>query len=683
MFHGGTSSADRGPFVEAAQFVCSLMGSVPISVLVISSTRRCVAANVARELLKQVTGDSLRLDGNLVLFGSPALDAAFVQALRGAAAMVETVPLPVRESRSGRCRLHFLPFVVDDVRGVAVLYEDVTEHQMAVEAFRAAEQRFRLLVDSAADGIIIFRSQLLLYLNPQAVRQFGFETSDELVGRPLVEFVELEHRTSFSVRLGDVQDCNSALPFETAFLRRDGTMFPVECTTSHVNVDDMGAGYLFFRDIAERKRLQARRENARRVDALARLSTSVGVELQSYATELRRWIGRYRSTGHAQNDMTAELCCLAETIATRADAFTMLDHGVPESTYLITLEELLSRVCCNIQADSPSRSLPNPPEATHLREPAHELLVDVEPVPHAVRGDPSRLEAGLTSLARAALTARVNNAPLCIRGARHSTRRGDSHAFYRLSIAGGRLSRTGGSLVPHANSILPPAAMTFGSWEQGSDLEVLGAFATLQAQGCVVEAQPCDGGGLCFDVELRLDTGHAISTDLDATMDNTLPGSADVHSVEDGPPDTERSRAPEINLASRTAAPVLICDDEARLATLTAGLLREFGFEVLTVRNGADAVRAVAQHPVDVVILDVNLPGEDAREIVSRLRARGNVSIILSSGYTEEDIEPALLKDHAVKAFLAKPYGVEALVDTIDQVRQRTANGAKFENDAR
>lgn len=669
MLHGGTSSADRKPFVEAAQFVCALMGPAPIGLMVLAATKRCIAANATMETLARANPDQGQVEGAQIDFASTELDTAFVRATRGEAVMVETQAPPILGADQGLWRLHFLPFQVDELPGVAVLFEDITEHRLTAEAFRAAEQRFRLLVDSAADGIVIFRSQILLYLNPEAVRLFGFQSPDQLVGRPLVELVEHEHRASFDLCLGDADVGSGASLFETAFLRRDGSSFPAECRTSRVRVDEMGAGYLFFRDITERKRLQARRENARRVDALARISTSIGVELQNYATELRRWINRTKASGQPEAAMVPELQSLADAMAARASAFSLLRQTAPEPATSTTLEELLARVCSQLQGHSQTESEQGRGSRLDGREPQHELLVDLEPVPYPVRGEPTSIEAGLTLLAKAALKARVNDSPLCIRGARPPTIDGDTRSTYCLSIAGGKV-RTGNSTPPHTNATFPPMAVAFGSWEQGRDLEVLGAFAMLQAQGCWVEVQPCSGGGLCFEVELRLDSGHSVMAELDATLEQPVLKSSSASASEDTPPDTERSRASETHLAARAAAPVLICDDEARLVALTAGLLREFGFEVLTVRSGADAVRVVAQHPVDVVILDVNLPGEDAREIVAQLRSQGAVSVILSSGYTEEDIEPALLQDQAVKAFLAKPYGVETLVETIDQVRQ-------------
>ncbi len=122
-----------------------------------------------------------------------------------------------------------------------------------------------------------------------------------------------------------------------------------------------------------------------------------------------------------------------------------------------------------------------------------------------------------------------------------------------------------------------------------------------------------------------------------------------------------------VNEATSTIR-VLICDDETRLVALTAGLLREFGYDVLTVENGESAVEMVKHEHVDVVILDVNLPGEDTLAIARQLLENSSATIVLSSGFTEEDVESELLRLPGVKAFLAKPYSIDALSATILRV---------------
>jgi CheY-like chemotaxis protein len=119
---------------------------------------------------------------------------------------------------------------------------------------------------------------------------------------------------------------------------------------------------------------------------------------------------------------------------------------------------------------------------------------------------------------------------------------------------------------------------------------------------------------------------------------------------------------------NRSAIRVLICDDESRLVVLTAGLLREFGYEVLTVENGESAVERLKTERVDVVILDVNLPGEDTLAVARKLLENNAPAIVLSSGFAEEDVELELLSLPGVRAFLAKPYSIEALSETIHKV---------------
>lgn len=113
---------------------------------------------------------------------------------------------------------------------------------------------------------------------------------------------------------------------------------------------------------------------------------------------------------------------------------------------------------------------------------------------------------------------------------------------------------------------------------------------------------------------------------------------------------------------------VLICDDELRLVNLTAGLLREFGYEVLTVKSGEEAIACVAEQAVDVVILDVNLPGEDTLAVARKLTEQRPVVIVLSSGFAEEDVEAELTSLPGVRAFLPKPYGIDVLSSTIRRV---------------
>lgn len=112
---------------------------------------------------------------------------------------------------------------------------------------------------------------------------------------------------------------------------------------------------------------------------------------------------------------------------------------------------------------------------------------------------------------------------------------------------------------------------------------------------------------------------------------------------------------------------ILICDDEARLAELTAGLLRHFGFVAEAVADGERAIAVAGAEPgFDLLILDLTLPGVSSAEVVRRIRELGRrTRVVLTSGYSREDVPPALLREPNVVAYLAKPYPVEQLVRTV------------------
>ena len=228
----------------------------------------------------------------------------------------------------------------------------------------------------------------------------------------------------------------------------------------------------------------------------------------------------------------------------------------------------------------------------------------------------------------------------------------------------------------------------FGSCEQGRNLGELAAISYIQRIGGIFDIRLDVRGVLCFSLELLLDRNdryQANVQDAEGIMQEPakytngenfersgaeiVPGSQETGSMQNNEagPSTMRSEA---SITSRLARPtrVLICDDETRLVTLTAGLLREFGYEVLTVKSGEEAINCVSHEAVDVVILDVNLPGEDTLSVAKRLIQNNAPAIVLSSGFTEEDVESELLSLPGVRAFLAKPYGIDALSATIRQV---------------
>ncbi len=85
-----------------------------------------------------------------------------------------------------------------------------------------------------------------------------------------------------------------------------------------------------------------------------------------------------------------------------------------------------------------------------------------------------------------------------------------------------------------------------------------------------------------------------------------------------------------------TAARIVVIDDDPGIRELVSEFLGKHGFEVKAAADAAGLARALASAPVDLVILDVMLPGEDGLQICRRLAASDGPAIIMLSAMGEE-----------------------------------------------
>jgi len=105
---------------------------------------------------------------------------------------------------------------------------------------------------------------------------------------------------------------------------------------------------------------------------------------------------------------------------------------------------------------------------------------------------------------------------------------------------------------------------------------------------------------------------------------------------------------------SRPAPVVLVVEDDVLLRLVTAGSLREAGFEVLEAANAAEAVQVLKCIPVDALFSDIDMPGRmDGFALAQWVHQRElNVRIILTSGP-----DRTLGEAGEYVSYLCKPYG--------------------------
>ena len=81
---------------------------------------------------------------------------------------------------------------------------------------------------------------------------------------------------------------------------------------------------------------------------------------------------------------------------------------------------------------------------------------------------------------------------------------------------------------------------------------------------------------------------------------------------------------------------ILIVEDESKLAALLHDYLVQEGFEVSVLHRGDEVEPWMAAHEVDLVLLDLMLPGKNGLDVCRALRAHGDVAIVMVTARVDE-----------------------------------------------
>jgi len=119
-------------------------------------------------------------------------------------------------------------------------------------------------------------------------------------------------------------------------------------------------------------------------------------------------------------------------------------------------------------------------------------------------------------------------------------------------------------------------------------------------------------------------------------------------------------------------ARILIVDDEPNLRHTVGYNLRREGHEVVEAAEGESALGAAATQALDLVILDVMLPGSDGFEVCRRLRQRSAVPIIMLTA-RDSEIDRVVGLEIGADDYLVKPFSMRELLARVKAMLRRAA----------
>lgn len=128
---------------------------------------------------------------------------------------------------------------------------------------------------------------------------------------------------------------------------------------------------------------------------------------------------------------------------------------------------------------------------------------------------------------------------------------------------------------------------------------------------------------------------------------------------------------------------VLVVDDEPSLVTLLTYNLKKSGFDVVSATDGPSAIATLAEQPIDIMLLDVMLPGKSGVEVTRELRAEKNRIPIIMLTALDEEVDKILGLEIGADDYVTKPFSPREVIARVRAVLRRfdvTTPESKNEN---
>ena len=142
--------------------------------------------------------------------------------------------------------------------------------------------------------------------------------------------------------------------------------------------------------------------------------------------------------------------------------------------------------------------------------------------------------------------------------------------------------------------------------------------------------------------------------------------------VENKPEETLRWRELRSGIPVNETKNILVVDDDPEILRMVSTYLTGQGYGVETASNGTRMDEILKAHAIDLVILDLGLPGQDGLELAHALRAESDIGIIILTGRGEV-VDRVVGLEIGADDYLTKPVSLRELLARVRSVLRRQA----------
>jgi diguanylate cyclase (GGDEF)-like protein/PAS domain S-box-containing protein len=159
------------------------------------------------------------------------------------------------------------------------MYKDFSEQMEIQRKLEESEACYRNLVEFLPDAVIVQNKHHIVLVNPAGVKLLGQESSKDMIGRSIWEFIDPENKESIEYKLIEMIESNNQAkpePIEERLIRWDNKEFYAEITAIPMVFNGEPVMQILLKDITDRKKIETELENLAFYDSLTGLRNRRG-----------------------------------------------------------------------------------------------------------------------------------------------------------------------------------------------------------------------------------------------------------------------------------------------------------------------------------------------------------------------------------------------------------------------
>ena len=527
------------------------------------------------------------------------------------------------------------------------LRTEITERKRAEEALRESEERYRLIAENMADIIAVLDMNLrFTYISPSIMRIRGFTVEeameqilDQVMTPESLKIVLAAFEEEMKLDASGTSDPDRIRTMEVEEYRKDGSSIWLEISFSFLRDENQKAvGILSVsREISERKRAEEERRNLETKLQRAQKMEAIGLMAGGVAHDLNNMLSAFVSLPELilmdipeeNQKLRTEIQMImsaGQRTAIIVDDLLTITRGVTMARDALNLNKVVQEYMRSTEFEKLRQFYPG-------IEVVAELADDLLPI----RGSRVHLMKALMNL--------VSNA---------------SEAF--------RSSDSGVVSVSTQNRYVDTPL-------QGYERVNIGEYAVLVVKdnGMGISSEDTErifepfytkkvmgrsGTGLGLSVVWNTVTGHDGYIHVESGVGGTV---FELYFPITRESVSEQEKPLNLNQYKGRGEKVLVVDDELDQRIIAVDMLSKLGYQADAVLGGQEALEFLKKHEVDILLLDMVMPGMDGCDTFSRIvQLKPGQKAVIASGFSLSDrVKKA--QELGAGVYIKKPYSVEKL----------------------